>query len=255
MVGRDLESLRRQSFARDEPLLEVNNLSGIGFRNISFRIRKGEILGFAGLIGAGRTEIARAIFGAGRVHQGELRIHGHPFNPSHPRDAINQRIAYVPEDRKSLGLFQYMDIRENVIAANLKHTLHKRFYSPMKAAEMAKSSVQSLRIATPGIHQKVINLSGGNQQKVVLAKWLWTHPDVLIVDEPTHGIDVGAKYEIYEILKNLASEGKGILMISSDLPELIGICDRIVVLREGAIAGELDYNEVTEEKIMSLAAN
>lgn len=255
MVGRDLESTKRRSFVQDEKLLEVNDLSGIRFRNISFTVHKGEILGFAGLIGAGRTEIARAIFGAGTILRGKLWIHGHPFEPLHPRDAVNQRIAYVPEDRKSLGLFQYMDIRENIIAANLKHTLNNRLYSAEKAAEMAKSSITNLRIATPGIHQKAINLSGGNQQKVVLAKWLWTHPDLLIVDEPTHGIDVGAKYEIYEILRKLASEGKGILVISSDLPELIGICDRILVLREGTIAGELDQSEVTEEKIMSLAAN
>lgn len=255
MVGREVKDISSTSFAGKEMLLEVEGLSGKRFRNISFQLKKGEILGFAGLIGAGRSEIARAIFGADRFSSGHINVKGTPVEFHHPAGAIEQRIAYVPEDRKSLGIFPQMTVRENIVAASLRHTIKKGFYSQEKASEMAASSVKNLRVATPGIEQLAVNLSGGNQQKVVLGKWLWTHPEILIVDEPTHGIDVGAKYEIYEILKSLAAEGKGILMISSDLPELIGICDRIIVLREGMIAGELSRGEITEEKIMSLAAN
>ncbi|MBA4056100.1 MAG: sugar ABC transporter ATP-binding protein, partial [Marivirga sp.] len=158
-------------------------------------------------------------------------------------------------ERKSLGLFPDMTVQDNVIAANLGNAVTGKFYSPRKAHQLAVGAREKLRIASTSVKQKVINLSGGNQQKVVLAKWLLTDPDLFIVDEPTHGIDVGAKQEIYEILKSLAQEGKSILIISSDLPELIGLCDRILVIKKGLLAGDLSRTEFLEEKIMSLGAN
>jgi ABC-type sugar transport system ATPase subunit len=256
MVGREIKALRSGSTTRAEILLEVDDLTGDRFRNISFRLHRGEILGMAGLIGAGRTEIARAIFGADRVRSGSVSIKGKQVSLlDHPEAAIRNGIAYVPEERKTLGLFQEMSIQDNVIAGDLRNALSRNGYSHAKAEKLAVEMKEKLKIAAPGVQQKVINLSGGNQQKVVLAKWLLTHPDVLIVDEPTHGIDVGAKYEIYELLKNMAAEGKAILVISSDLPELIGLCDRILVIREGSIAGEVTRAEASEQTIMTLAAN
>ena len=255
MVGRTLKTVNPTSSIQQEVLLEVKNLSGQKFTNISFTLRRGEILGFAGLIGAGRSEIARAIFGADPAEGGEVWMKNVRLAINHPADAIDYGIAYVAEDRKSQGLFPMMSVRDNVVAASLPQAVEGKFYSESAARKMAMTSKDDLRIATPDVSQQVINLSGGNQQKVVLAKWLWTHPEILMVDEPTHGIDVGAKYEIYEILKSLASTGKGIIMISSDMPELLGICDRIIVIKSGKIAGSLLRDEASEEKIMSLAAN
>jgi ABC-type sugar transport system ATPase subunit len=236
--------------------MEVKDLTGDWFTNISFRLHRGEILGMAGLIGAGRTEIARAIFGADKVRSGSVLLNGQLISPlDHPEAAIRNGIAYVPEERKTLGLFQEMSITDNIIAGDLRNARSKNGYSDAKAKRLANDLKEKLKIIAPDVQQKVINLSGGNQQKVVLAKWLLTHPQVLIVDEPTHGIDVGAKYEIYELIKTMAAEGKAILIISSDLPELIGLCDRILVIREGSIAGEVTGVEASEQKIMTLAAN
>jgi ribose transport system ATP-binding protein len=256
MVGREIKQLKSASTTTPDLLLEVKEITGERFGNISFNLRRGEILGMAGLIGAGRSEIARAIFGAEKFKQGSVTLNGREITPlTHAADAIKNGIAYVPEDRKTMGLFPEMTIQDNVIAGDLGNALSGSWYSAAKAKQLAVDSMDKLRIVATGADQKVINLSGGNQQKVVLAKWLLTHPDVLIVDEPTHGIDVGAKYEIYEILKSMAAEGKGILLISSDLPELIGLCDRILVITHGTIAGEVLREGASEEKIMSLAAN
>lgn len=255
MVGREIQSLKTGSYLREEILLSVKNLTGKRFREITFQLHRGEILGLAGLIGAGRTEIARALFGADEVISGEIVLRNERLHAKHPAETISKGMAYVPEERKSLGLFPEMSIQDNIIAGKLENALEGRFYNPAKAKQLAVDSTVKLSIATPGVQQKVVNLSGGNQQKVVLAKWLLTNPDILIVDEPTHGIDVGAKFEIYEILKTLAAQGKGIIMISSDLPELLGICDRILVIKQGTVAGELSRNEVTEEKILALASN
>jgi ABC-type sugar transport system ATPase subunit len=256
MVGREIKTLKTGSTSRSEILMEVKDLTGDWFTNISFRLHRGEILGMAGLIGAGRTEIARAIFGADKVRSGSVLLNGQLISPlDHPEAAIRNGIAYVPEERKTLGLFQEMSITDNIIAGDLRNARSKNGYSDAKAKRLANDLKEKLKIIAPDVQQKVINLSGGNQQKVVLAKWLLTHPQVLIVDEPTHGIDVGAKYEIYELIKTMAAEGKAILIISSDLPELIGLCDRILVIREGSIAGEVTGVEASEQTIMTLAAN
>lgn len=255
MVGREIQSLKTASYVQEDILLSVKNLTGERFREITFQLHRGEILGVAGLIGAGRTEIARALFGADKVISGEVVLRNEILHANHPAESISKGMAYVPEERKTLGLFPEMSIQDNMIVGKLKNALHGRFYNPAKAKQLAVDSTAKLGISTPGVQQKVVNLSGGNQQKVVLAKWLLTNPDVLIVDEPTHGIDVGAKFEVYEILKSLASQGKGIIMISSDLPELLGICDRIVVIKQGSLVGEFSHNEVTEEKILALASN
>ncbi|MEO1011441.1 MAG: sugar ABC transporter ATP-binding protein [Bacteroidota bacterium] len=254
MVGRNVESLKNESHSTAEPLLSLRNLSGDGFTDISFDLARGEILGLAGLVGAGRTPIANAIFGAEEYREGEIFLNGQHLPGGHPVKAIQKGIAYVPEDRAHLGLFLEMSITDNIAIGNPKSTLKKGWYSLGKAKKIAEKYTNSLRIATPGIGQKTINLSGGNQQKVVLGKWLNTDPEVLIVNEPTHGIDVGAKFEIYEILQFLASQGKGILMISSDLPELLGICDTILVINKGKVAGKLPIAEATEEKLMALAS-
>jgi ABC-type sugar transport system ATPase subunit len=256
MVGREIKTLKTGSTSRSEILMEVKDLTGDRFRDISFRLHRGEILGMAGLIGAGRTEIARAIFGADKVRSGSVLLNGQLISPlDHPEAAIRNGIAYVPEERKTLGLFQEMSITDNIIAGDLRNARSKNGYSDAKAKRLANDLKEKLKIIAPDVQQKVINLSGGNQQKVVLAKWLLTHPQVLIVDEPTHGIDVGAKYEIYELIKTMAAEGKAILIISSDLPELIGLCDRILVIREGSSAGEVTGVEASEQTIMTLAAN
>jgi len=173
----------------------------------------------------------------------------------HSFESILKGMAFVPEDRKNTGLFSEMTVQDNIISGKLRNALVGRWYNKKKAKQLAATSKEKLGIITTGAQQKVNNLSGGNQQKVVLAKWLLTNPDVLIIDEPTIGIDVGAKFEIYEILKLLAAQGKGIIMISSDLIELLGICDRILVIKKGLLAGELLQQEATEEKIMALASN
>lgn len=254
MVGRDVSHIQHQSFRQNSILLEVKTLTGNRFRNISFQLHAGEILGLAGLVGAGRTEIARAIFGADPIHSGSMLLKGKTFTPTHPSDAIHAGIGYVPEERKSLGLFLEKQVRENIAAVWQNKASTTPWFEDSMVTQLAQDYKDKLNIATPHVFQQVIHLSGGNQQKVVLAKWLLSNPDVLMVDEPTHGIDVGAKFEIYEILQSLAQQGKGILLISSELPEVIGLCDRILVIREGEIAGELTKDEATEENIMRLAA-
>lgn len=255
MVGRELKTLKSKSYKKNEILLAVSNLTGNRFNDITFNLHKGEIVGLAGLVGAGRTEIARAIFGADHFVSGEIQLRNIKLITTHPQESISKGMAYVPEERKTLGLFPEMTIQDNIIVGKLENALRRGLYTTDKVKQLATELVEKLRIVTPGVQQKVNNLSGGNQQKVVLAKWLLTKPDVLIIDEPTHGVDVGAKFEIYEILKTLAEEGKGIIIISSDLPELLGICDRIVVIKKGMVAGELYASEATEEKIMALASN
>lgn len=255
MVGRDIVNLKVESTARGEVLLEVKNLSSARFRDISFKLHEGEILGIAGLVGAGRTEIARAIFGADGVESGTIYLKGELLRPDHPSDAIENGIAYVPEDRKSLGLFPEMTIQDNIVVASLRQTMKGKLYNQSVANDVSQTYKDKLHIASRDVKSIVNTLSGGNQQKVVLAKWLLANPQVLIVDEPTHGVDVGAKFEIYEILKSLASQGKGILMISSELTELIGLCDRILVINKGKLAGEVKGTHATEENILQLASN
>jgi ribose transport system ATP-binding protein len=254
MVGRDIVASESLSYSTDEVLLEVKNLSGKRFRNISFCLHKGEILGLSGLVGAGRTEIAQTLFGYLPRTSGEISIKGKPVVVHHPEEAISAGIGYVPEDRKSQGLFLDKSIIDNILAARLPAAAKNGWYHPNTALNIANVYKDKLRIATPDVYQLAMYLSGGNQQKVVLAKWLLANPDILIVDEPTQGIDVGAKAEIYELLRALAAQGKAILFISSELPEVLALADRIIVVREGSISGELSGKGVTEEEVMALAA-
>ncbi|PSR57045.1 sugar ABC transporter ATP-binding protein [Adhaeribacter arboris] len=254
MVGRDLVPATETSCATAEELVRVTNLTGAGFKEVSFTLHKGEILGLAGLVGAGRTEIAQTLFGYLSREHGEVYLHGEQIFIHHPADAIAAGMGYVPEERKSQGLFLNRSVTENVIAANLAAAAPVNWYNHKVAGSWAQQYKEKLRIAVPHLDQPVSYLSGGNQQKVVLAKWLLTNPEVLMIDEPTHGIDVGAKAEIYELLRQLAASGKGILLISSELPELLALADRILVIRGGTIQGELIGKKATEEEIMALAS-
>lgn len=255
MVGREVIDIKSESVSTGDVLLDVRNLTTHRLNRISFQLHKGEIIGLAGLIGSGRTEIARAVFGADEMESGDILLSNEMFRPRHPKDAIENGIAYVPEDRKLLGLFTEMSIENNIVSASLPAITRGKWYSNSMAAQLSLSLKEKLHISTSDTKNLVSTLSGGNQQKVVLAKWLLTHPQLLIVDEPTHGIDVGSKFEIYAILQSLAKEGKGIIIISSELPELIGLCDRILVIRNGNLVGEVKGNEATEENILTLAAN
>jgi ABC-type sugar transport system ATPase subunit len=261
MVGRDIQDMfPKQSFLRADNTLEVRNLSVAhpslpGARkvdNVSFTAYRGEILGIAGLMGAGRTETAMSIFGRAWGHKitGEVLMHGKPVDVSTIPRAIDAGLAYVTEDRKQLGLVLINNIMHNTTLANLNAVANAGIIDEHNERKVASDYRNRLRIRSHSIHQEAVNLSGGNQQKVVLSKWLFTNPEVLILDEPTRGIDVGAKYEIYTIINQLAAEGKGILMISSEMPELLGTCDRIYVMNDGRIVAELSKEEASQETIM-----
>ncbi|NBO21126.1 MAG: sugar ABC transporter ATP-binding protein, partial [Rhodobacteraceae bacterium] len=223
-------------------------------RDAAFHVRKGEIVGIAGLMGAGRTELAMSIFGQsyGRNISGRVEMNGAPVDTSTVTRAIEAGIAYVTEDRKSLGLILEEPILRNISLANLAGVAARGILHSGREAQVAEDYRRAMNIRTPNVHQRVVNLSGGNQQKVVLSKWLFADPQVLILDEPTRGIDVGAKYEIYGLMNRMADEGRGVVMISSEMPELLGMCDRIYVMNEGVIAGELTRAEASQERIMSL---
>ncbi|TYC51260.1 sugar ABC transporter ATP-binding protein [Rhodobacterales bacterium] len=226
-------------------------------RNASFNVRAGEVVGIAGLMGSGRTELAMSIFGRsyGRNISGTARLHGKEVDLGTVDRAIDAGISYVTEDRKALGLVLDETIRFNTTLANLEGVSSGTILKKNEETKVAEKYREALAIRTPSVFQKTVNLSGGNQQKVVLAKWLFTAPEVLILDEPTRGIDVGAKYEIYTIINDLADQGKGVVMISSEMPELLGMCDRIYVMNEGALVGELSAAEASQERIMSLIVN
>jgi putative multiple sugar transport system ATP-binding protein len=221
-------------------------------RGIDLHIRRGEVLGIAGLMGAGRTELAMSIFGKsyGRGISGEVRLHGKPVDTSTVQKAIDSGIAYVTEDRKSYGLVLDETIAWNTTLANLGAVSRNSVIDEGREFRVAEDYRRKLNIRSPDVFAHTVNLSGGNQQKVVLSKWLFSDPEVLILDEPTRGIDVGAKYEIYTIIAQLAAEGKCVLMISSEMPELLGMCDRICVLNEGTFVAEFTAAEATQEKIM-----
>jgi ribose transport system ATP-binding protein len=239
----------------DEIVLEARGLNrGAAIRDVSFKLKKGEILGFAGLMGAGRTEVARAIFGADVLDSGEVYVKGAKVDIKSPRDAVHQGIGYLSEDRKRYGLALGLDVEANIALASFDQFTNG--VGMVKAEDTRKTAeryVSALAIKTPSIQQRVRNLSGGNQQKVVIGKWLTADTDVLIFDEPTRGIDVGAKSEIYRLLNDLAEQGKSIIMISSELPEILRMSHRIVVMCEGRITGELTAAEATQEGIMRLA--
>ena len=223
-------------------------------RNAAFNVRKGEIIGIAGLMGSGRTELAMSLFGKsyGRNISGSVKMGGKPVDTSTVSRAIDSGLAYVTEDRKALGLVLEEPVLRNISLANLAGVSMRGILNHGREAQVAEEYRSAMTIRTPGVQQKVGNLSGGNQQKVVLSKWLFADPQVLILDEPTRGIDVGAKYEIYSIMNDLAAQGRGVVMISSEMPELLGMCDRIYVMNEGRIVGELSRKEATQERIMGL---
>ncbi len=254
MVGRELLFSRVRHDVGEQVVLECKGFNSDKFSDINFKLKKGEIISFAGLAGAGRTEVMRALFGADRKTGGELFIEGEKAVIKTPKDAIKSGIGYLPEDRKEQGLFLDMSIAANIASASLKR-LSRGMNLDQKAINVISEDYEKkLGIVTPSIHQKVVNLSGGNQQKVVLAKWLAVNPRIMIVDEPTRGVDVGAKAEIYQILRDLTQAGTSIIVVSSDLPEVLAISDRIYVMHNGRITGEMTGDEATEEFIMKYAS-
>jgi ABC-type sugar transport system ATPase subunit len=256
MVGRKMENEFPQRSVRvGEVRMEVCDLKrSPSSTPVSFEIRRGEVLGLTGLVGAGRTELARVIFGADPRHGGEVRLDGQPLRLVSPRDAIASGVCLLTEDRKAQGLVLGLSVRENFALPNLSQFMRHGLLSRSRESEAFGHYVDRFSIKIPHVEQLAGHLSGGNQQKVVLAKWLYQNAEVLLFDEPTRGIDVGAKYEIYELINQLAEEGKAIVMISSELPEVIGMSDRILVMREGAVQGELsDMKRVTQEDILRLA--
>ncbi|EGO4356754.1 TPA: sugar ABC transporter ATP-binding protein [Escherichia coli] len=257
MVGRDLGNIypRREAIQQRMPVLEVNGLTRKGVLNdINFTLYRGEVLGFAGLMGAGRTELARAIFGADSIDSGTLKLNGKETVIKDISDAIQQGISYLTEDRKKEGLALNLSVERNIMLGNYPE-YSDRFgnVDSRRCQQTSEEQVKALRIKTPNLEQAALNLSGGNQQKIIIARWVCKDTDILIFDEPTRGIDVGAKLEIYELMNRLVAKGKSIIMISSELPEVLGMCDRILVMRSGRITGELSANEATQEKIMQYA--
>lgn len=257
MVGRDLGNIypRREALQQRIPVLEVNGLTRKGVLNdINFTLYRGEILGFAGLMGAGRTELARAIFGADSIDSGTLKLNGKETVIKDISEAIQQGISYLTEDRKKEGLALNLSVERNIMLGNYPE-YSDRFgnVDSRRCQQTSEEQVKALRIKTPNLEQAALNLSGGNQQKIIIARWVCKDTDILIFDEPTRGIDVGAKLEIYELMNRLVAKGKSIIMISSELPEVLGMCDRILVMRSGRITGELSAKEATQEKIMQYA--
>lgn len=266
MVGREIDNVYPERPEKNfgEVALEVRNWNAYDQRlgravvkDATFNVRKGEIVGLAGLMGSGRTELALSIFGnpLGYRLSGDLYVNGQLRQLHHPEAAIEAGVAYVTEDRKGNGLILIQDVKQNVTLANLQEIAKRGVVDDNAEIKVGNEYKQSLNIKTPTVEQKVQNLSGGNQQKVSLGKWLFVKPNVLLLDEPTRGIDVGAKYEIYTIMNRLVKEGMSIVMISSELPEVLGMSDRVYIVASGRIAGELPIEEATQEKIMELATN
>jgi len=254
MVGRELqEMLRRHPAAEDRVVLSVEHVSSNWHRDISFEIRAGEVVGFAGLVGAGRTELAKVIFGELPFDTGDVSIGGHRMTLRRPGDAIRAGMGLAPEDRKREGLILVRSVVENASLAILRRLSRFRFVRRQLERRVVGEFVRRLNIRTPSLDQEVGKLSGGNQQKVVLARWLAAKPKLLILDEPTRGIDVGAKAEIYRLIDELANEGIAIMLISSELPEILGLSDRIIVMQSGRITGELPGAGATEEQVLGLA--
>lgn len=258
MVGRELTNIYPP--LTNEPgdvLLEVNDFTSIhdnSFKNCSFKLRKGEILGFGGLVGAQRTELMEAIFGIRHTVSGEVKLNGKKLDIKRPQDAINNGIGMITEDRRGSGILGCLSIADNVSIASLNHYLEAGIkLNKKKIEELVQDNVAKLSIKTPSSKTLIQSLSGGNQQKVIISRWLANNPDVLIMDEPTRGIDVGAKYEIYQIMIELAKQGKGIIMISSEMPELLGVSNRVMVMCNGKITGEVSGDEMTQENVMHYA--
>jgi len=261
MVGREFNNSvykdNSRTHEKDVPLLEVKGLSsGKKVNNVNFSLYPGEILALTGLVGAGRSEVVQTIFGMYRKDCGEILMYGEEIEIKSPYEAIKKGLGLVPEDRKLQGLFPGMSVRENITIANLPNLCRMYFIMKGKESEKSDRYIETLRVKTPmGPEQKVRFLSGGNQQKTIIARWLLNNPKVLFLDEPTHGVDIGAKAEIYEIIQALARDGVGIVLISSELPEVLMLADRILIMYGGSIAGELTHNEATQELIMEYATN
>jgi putative multiple sugar transport system ATP-binding protein len=266
MVGREIENIypKREHKRSDDVVLEVRNWNAhspaLGrdvLKDVNFNVKKGEIVGFAGLMGSGRTELALSIFGnpTGFQVKGDLYLNGQPRQFRNPEDAIDAGLAYVTEDRKAKGLILIQDVKQNITLANLGEIANRGIVDNNAEVKVANEYRVNLNVKTPSVEQKVGNLSGGNQQKVSLGKWLFVKPDILILDEPTRGIDVGAKFEIYTLMNRLVQGGMSIIMISSELPEVLGMSDRVYVVSAGRITGELPIQEATQERIMQLATS
>ena len=240
-----------------EVVLEVNNFTSIhdnSFKDCSFKLRKGEILGFGGLVGAQRTELMEAIFGIRHIKSGEVKLNGKQLSIKRPQDAINNGIGMITEDRRGTGILGCLSIADNVSIASLSQYVEAGVkLNKKKIEDLVQENVKKLSIKTPSSKTLIQSLSGGNQQKVIISRWLANNPDILIMDEPTRGIDIGAKYEIYQIMIQLAKQGKAIIMISSEMPELIGVSNRIMVMCNGRITGEVSGDEATQENIMQYA--
>ncbi|MCR5066960.1 MAG: sugar ABC transporter ATP-binding protein [Erysipelotrichaceae bacterium] len=256
MLGHDLTNYypEKETLRTDEVVLETEHLYGNGVKDANIKLYKGEILGFAGLVGAGRTELMNLLFAAVKRDSGTIRLFGNEFNGKHPWDAINAGIALLPEDRKRLGLLMDKTIAVNVTLASLKKLSRFGFINEKKEREDVERYREQLQIKTPTIEKETRQLSGGNQQKVIVAKWLESESDIVIFDEPTQGIDVGTKHEIYMIIDQLVETGHSVIVVSSDLEELMGIADRMYVMSEGEIMGELERNQFNKEVILDLAS-
>ena len=255
MVGRDIdEQYPKIDIDRGEEVLRVEHLKrGKTVNDISFSAHRGEVLGIAGLVGAGRTELVRTIIGADKKDSGDIYINGRKVEIDHPKDALEEGMVLLTEDRKTQGLFLDQTVKFNIVSSNLNKYKKNVLLDLKQQAADTEKYVSNLKIKTPGIHTKAKQLSGGNQQKVVIGKWLNTSAEIFIFDEPTRGIDVGAKVEIYNIINELIGQGKCVIMVSSELPEILGVSDRILVISEGKLTAEMDVKEATQEKIMSAA--
>lgn len=257
MVGREMKQFyfRANDAVKDEIVLSVDNLGRTGsFHDVSFQLKKGEILGVAGLVGAGRTEVMRTVFGADAPDTGSMQVFGKPYQPKTVKDAVACGIGLVPEDRRGQGLLLDKNVAVNTTLSSLFQQSVNGLIDFTWEKSAAEEYVRKMKTKTPGVKTRIKNLSGGNQQKVVIARWLLAGSRILIMDEPTRGIDVNAKAEIYNLMKEFVEDGGSIIMVSSDLPEILGVADRIMVMREGTISGVLDIDEASEEKIMGLAS-
>ncbi len=258
MVGRPLTNRfpPKTPVESDQDILKVEGLTAMysHLKDVSFSLKKGEILGVAGLDSSGRTELLENIFGNATRKSGKIYKDGVLVKNKDPRESIRNGFALLTEERRATGILGILNIRENMVISSLRKYMKGPFLSDKSMAEATDSMIKAMRIKTPSQKTKIASLSGGNQQKVIFGRWMLTSPDILLLDEPTRGIDVGAKYEIYELIQNLSKNGKSVIMVSSEMPELLGVCDRIIVMSGGRLAGEVDANNTTQEEIMTLAA-
>ena len=261
MVGRELTNrFPPKTNKPGEVILDVQHIAGkyTRLKDATFQLKKGEVLGIAGLDGSGRTEVLENLFGAMTRQGGTITLHGKQIQNRTPRESIKNGFALLTEERRATGIFGIRDIKENTVISNIKNYLvgfgRLAYLSDKKMKEDTDWAIQAMHIKTPSQRTQIRSLSGGNQQKVIIGRWLLTKPEILLLDEPTRGIDVGAKYEIYQLIIDLANEGKGVIMVSSEMPELLGVCDRIIVMSGGQVAGEVDAKNTSQEEILTLAA-